>query len=57
MSITSKLEGVSSSIPKPIIEMSDNPQSSKFVVNDNNEVALVSGNSSISNIKVNNLKF
>ncbi|HZL24091.1 MAG TPA: hypothetical protein VFC05_12255 [Nitrososphaeraceae archaeon] len=32
-----KTRGVSSSIPKPIIEMVDNPQSSKFVVNDNNE--------------------
>ena len=46
----------SSSIPKPIIEMLGNPQSIKFVVNDNNEVALVSGNTSISNIKTNNLK-
>jgi hypothetical protein len=35
--------------------MLDNPRSSKFVVNDN-KVGLVSGTSSISNIKVNNLK-
>ena len=40
--------GASSSIPKPIIEMLGNPQSIKFVVNDNNEVVLVSGNTSIS---------
>ena len=39
--------GASSSIPKPIIEMLGNPQSIKFVLNDNNEVALVSGNTSI----------
>ena len=32
----------SSSIPKPTIELLGNPQSIKFVVNDNNEVALVS---------------
>jgi hypothetical protein len=32
-----KTRGVSSSVPKPIIEMLYNPQSSKFVVNDNNE--------------------
>ena len=41
--------GYSSSIPKPIIEMLGNPESIKFVVKDNNEVALVSGNPSISN--------
>ena len=41
--------GASSSIPKPVIEMLGNPQSIKFVVNDNNEVALVSGNPSINN--------
>ena len=48
--------GYSSSIPKPIIEMLGNPQSIKFVLNDNNEVVLVSGNPSISNIKINNVK-
>ncbi len=41
--------GYSSSIPKPIIEMLGNPESIKFVVNDKNEVALVSGNPSINN--------
>jgi hypothetical protein len=41
--------GYSSSIPKPIIEMLGNPESIKFVVNDNNEIALVSGKSSIDN--------
>lgn len=39
--------GYSSSIPKPIIEMLGNPESIKFVVNDNNEVVVVSGKSSI----------
>ena len=39
--------GASSSIPKPIIEMLGNPKSIKFIVNDNNEVALVSGKTSI----------
>ena len=34
-----RIEVYSSSIPKPIIEMLGNPQSIKFVVNDNNEVA------------------
>jgi hypothetical protein len=48
--------GYSSSIPKPIIEMLGNPESIKFIVNDNNEVAVVSGKSSIDNTikKVNN---
>ena len=41
--------GASSSIPKPIIEMFGNPKSIKFVLKDNNEVALVSGNPSINN--------
>jgi hypothetical protein len=41
--------GYSSSIPKPIIEMLGNPESTKFIVNDNNEVALISGNPSINN--------
>lgn len=41
--------GYSSSIPKPIIEMLGNPESIKFVVKDNNEVALISGKSSIDN--------
>ena len=39
----------SSSIPKPIIEMLGNPESIKFIVKENNEVALVSGKSSIDN--------
>ena len=47
--------GYSSSIPKPIIEMLGNPKSIKFVVNDNNEVALVSGKTSIDN-KINYIK-
>jgi hypothetical protein len=41
--------GYSSSIPKPIIEMLGNPESIKFVVKENNEVALVSGKTSIDN--------
>jgi uncharacterized protein YcgL (UPF0745 family) len=41
--------GASSSIPKPIIEMLGNPQSIKFLVNEDNEVVLVSGNTSIDN--------
>ena len=41
--------GYSSSIPKPIIEMLGNPESIKFVVKDNNEVALVSGKTSLDN--------
>lgn len=41
--------GYSSSIPKPIIEMLGNPESIKFLINDNNEVVLVSGNPSINN--------
>ena len=41
--------GASSSIPKPIIEMLGNPESIKFLVKENNEVALVSGKSSIDN--------
>lgn len=47
--------GYSSSIPKPIIEMLGNPESIKFVVNDNNEVAVVSGKSSI-DYKINYVK-
>ena len=41
--------GASSSIPKPIIEMLGNPESINFIVKENNEVALVSGKSSIDN--------
>lgn len=41
--------GASSSIPKPIIEMLGKPESIKFIVKENNEVALVSGKSSIDN--------
>ena len=41
--------GYSSSIPKPIIEMLGNPESIKFVINDKNEIALVSGKSFIDN--------
>ena len=41
--------GAGSSIPKPIIEMFGNPKSIKFIVKDNNEVVLVSGNTSIDN--------
>lgn len=51
----SENSGYSSSIPKPIIEMLGNPESIKFVVKDNNEVALVSGKISIDN-KIRHIK-
>jgi hypothetical protein len=44
-----KHRGYQSYIPKPIIEKLGNPDSLKFVVKDNNEVALISGKPSIDN--------
>ena len=39
--------GASSSIPKPVVEILGNPQSIKYVVNDDNSIQLVSGSSHV----------
>jgi hypothetical protein len=40
--------GYSSSIPKPVIEILGNPDSIKYVVNDDKSIQLVSGRSHVS---------
>ena len=39
--------GASSSIPKPVVEILGNPDSIKYVVNDDNTIQLVSGSSHV----------
>ena len=39
--------GYSSSIPKPVVEILGNPDSIKYVVNDDNSIQLVSGSSHV----------
>jgi hypothetical protein len=43
--------GYSSSIPKPIMDLLDNPDSIKFVIGKSNKIELVAGKRSKDNIK------
>lgn len=40
--------GYSSSIPKPVVEILGNPDSIKYIVNDDKSIQLVSGSSHVS---------